>query len=163
MSGKRRAAGPATTKKPQKPKRTPKQKALRVGKWALIVGLVGSLLAGLTFVVLYQAIEVPDPNEDFETQTTFVYYNDGESQLGQFATQNRESIPLEEMPLSIRDAVVAAENQTFWTDKGIDPKGIVRALFSNAAGNARQHRSQALAQNQPSDSPRAGSQCHAYP
>ena len=38
----------------------------------------------------------------------------------------------------MQDAVVAAENQTFWTDKGIDPKGIVRALFSNARGNARQ-------------------------
>lgn len=138
MSGKRRAAGPATTKKPQKPKRTPKQKALRVGKWALILGLVGSLLAALTFVVLYQAIEVPDPNEDFETQTTFVYYNDGESQLGQFATQNRESIPLEEMPQTVQDAVVAAENQSFWTDKGLDPKGILRAAFSNAQGNATQ-------------------------
>ena len=36
----------------------------------------------------------------------------------------------------MQDAVVAAENQTFWTDKGIDPKGILRALFSNARGNA---------------------------
>ena len=38
----------------------------------------------------------------------------------------------------MQDAVVAAENRTFWTDKGIDPKGILRALFSNASGNARQ-------------------------
>jgi membrane peptidoglycan carboxypeptidase len=38
----------------------------------------------------------------------------------------------------MQDAVVAAENQTFWTDKGIDPKGILRALFSNARGNDRQ-------------------------
>ena len=38
----------------------------------------------------------------------------------------------------MKDAVVAAENRTFWTDKGIDPKGILRALFSNASGNARQ-------------------------
>ena len=38
----------------------------------------------------------------------------------------------------MQDAVVAAENQTFWTDKGIDPKGILRAAFSNARGNARQ-------------------------
>ena len=38
----------------------------------------------------------------------------------------------------MQDAVVAAENQTFWTDQGIDPKGILRAAFSNARGNDRQ-------------------------
>ena len=32
----------------------------------------------------------------------------------------------------MQDAVVAAENRTFWTNKGIDPKGILRAAFSNA-------------------------------
>ena len=42
------------------------------------------------------------------------------------------------MPQTLQDAVVAAENQTFWTDKGIDPKGILRAAFSNASGNATQ-------------------------
>ena len=34
--------------------------------------------------------------------------------------------------------MVAAENRTFWTDQGIDPKGILRAAFSNAQGNATQ-------------------------
>ncbi len=137
MSGKRRAAGPPVTKKASAP-RTRKQKLKRVGKWFLIVGLVGTLLAAASFVVLYQAIEVPDPNEDFQTETSFVYYSDGETELGKYATQNRDIITLKEMPQSIQDAVVAAENQSFWTDKGIDPKGILRAAFSNARGNATQ-------------------------
>ena len=38
----------------------------------------------------------------------------------------------------MKDAVVAAENRRFWTDKGIDPKGILRAAFSNARGNSTQ-------------------------
>ena len=42
------------------------------------------------------------------------------------------------MPQNIQDAVVAAEDRTFWTDKGIDPKGIIRAAFSNARGDATQ-------------------------
>jgi membrane peptidoglycan carboxypeptidase len=137
LPGKRRAAGPTVKKKPTPP-RSRKQKLLRVGKWALIVGLVCSLLACGAFVFLYQTVEIPDPNEDFQTQTSFVYYNDGKTELGRYATQNRESISLEEMPQNIQDAVVAAENQSFWTDKGIDPKGIIRAAFSNARGNATQ-------------------------
>ena len=137
MSGKRRAAGPPVTKKAAAP-RTRKQKLKRVGKWLLIVGLVSSLLAAAGFVVLYQAIEIPDPNEDFQTETSFVYFSDGETELGKYATQNRDIISLKEMPQSIQDAVVAAENRTFWTDRGIDPKGILRAAFSNARGNAKQ-------------------------
>ena len=34
--------------------------------------------------------------------------------------------------------MVAAENRTFWTDNGIDPRGILRAAFSNAKGNSTQ-------------------------
>ncbi|MGS7457401.1 transglycosylase domain-containing protein, partial [Mycobacterium tuberculosis] len=39
---------------------------------------------------------------------------------------------------TIKDAVVAAENQTFWTDSGIDFKGIARAVFNNASGGSTQ-------------------------
>ena len=42
------------------------------------------------------------------------------------------------MPQSIKDGVVAAENRTFWTDQGIDPRGILRAAFNNASGNDTQ-------------------------
>ncbi|NHC22468.1 penicillin-binding protein [Nocardioides sp. IC4_145] len=134
---KRRAAGPAVKKAP-KPARTRKQKVWRVARWFLALGLVGALLLGAAFVVLYQTIDIPDPNEDFETQTTFVYFDDGKTELGRFATQNRVSIDLDQMPQELKDAVVAAENDSFWTDSGIDPVGIVRAAFNNASGNDRQ-------------------------
>ena len=34
--------------------------------------------------------------------------------------------------------MIAAENRTFWTDKGLDPKGILRAAFSNATSESTQ-------------------------
>jgi len=145
VSGKRRAAGSAVTKKPTRASsKSPKNgkptasRWRRVGKWLLILGLIGILIAAGSFVFLYQTIDVPEPNEDFETQTSFVYYAGGKEQLGQFATQNRESIPLDEMPDTIKDAVVAAENPSFWSDQGIDPKGIIRAATNNAQGGSTQ-------------------------
>ncbi len=136
MNGKRRAAGPAQKKAP-KPARTRKQKMLRAGKWVGIVGLVCTLLAVGSFVALYQAIDVPAPNEEFQDETTVVSYANGDK-LGTFATQNRDIIRLEEMPETLQNAVVAAENQSFWSDRGIDPKGILRAAFSNASGGSTQ-------------------------
>ncbi len=138
MSGKRRAAGPDAKKSSSKRPRTRKQKVWRVARWFLLVGLVLSVTAVGAFIYVYQTTDIPDPNKDFETQTSFVYYSDGESEVGSYATQNRESITLDEMPDTVQDAVVAAENRSFWTDKGIDPRGIVRAAFSNASGNSTQ-------------------------
>ncbi|WP_344149037.1 transglycosylase domain-containing protein [Nocardioides koreensis] len=103
-----------------------------------MAALAGSLLLAGGLFYLYKTIDIPDPNKDFRTQTSFVYYAGGKTQLGQYATQNRDSIPLKEIPQKMQDAVVAAENQSFWTDKGIDPKGILRAAFSNARGNSKQ-------------------------
>jgi membrane peptidoglycan carboxypeptidase len=137
LNGKRRAAGPAVKKSPKSP-RSRRDLVKSVAKWTLVVGLVGALLVTGAFVYLYKTTDIPDPNTDFQAQTSFIYYADGKSEVGKFATQNRESIPLEEMPQSIQDAVVAAENRSFWTDKGIDPKGILRAAFSNASGNSSQ-------------------------
>ncbi len=137
MSGKRKVADTTARKSPKRPRNT-RARVKRVAKWLLILALVGGLLlaAGLFFV--YKSTDIPDPNKDFETQTSFIYYADGKTELGKFATQNRESIPLKEIPQTLQDAVVAAENRTFWTDKGIDPKGIVRAAFSNVRGNSTQ-------------------------
>jgi membrane peptidoglycan carboxypeptidase len=140
LSGKRRAPSPAEKSSPKTPQTptTTKARLKRVGKWLLVVSLVGALVLAGGLVLLYKTIDIPDPNEDFQTQTSFVYYADGKTSLGQYAEQNRESIPLEEVPQTMQDAVVAAENQSFWSDKGIDPKGILRAAFSNARGNSTQ-------------------------
>jgi membrane peptidoglycan carboxypeptidase len=157
VTAKRRAEGPARTRKPAskskskskgKPKssstskpaapRTAKQRALKVLKWFLIAALAGSLLLIGTFVYLYKTTSIPNPNKDFQTQSSFVYYADGKTQVGQYATQNRQSIPYSEMTADLRNAVVAAEDRTFWTNHGIDPKGIIRAAFNDARGGATQ-------------------------
>jgi membrane peptidoglycan carboxypeptidase len=140
VSAKRRAAGPPQQKSSLSSKRprTRKQKVWRVFRWMLVMALVGLLVVSGGFVYLYQSTAIPDPNKDFETQTSFVYYAGSKSEVGSFATQNRESIPIGEMPDTLQNAVVAAENRSFWSDQGIDPRGIVRAAFSNAKGNATQ-------------------------
>ncbi|UUZ61113.1 transglycosylase domain-containing protein [Nocardioides sp. B-3] len=136
---KRRADGPPVTRRPIKSQKTAGQRARGPAKVLTIFGVVGALIAVGLFFVLYKAISIPEPNEAFKAQTTFVYYSGGKDELGTYYDdQNRQSIPLSEMPATMQDAVVAAENQSFWTDKGLDPKGILRAAFSNARGNAQQ-------------------------
>ncbi|MEQ6900865.1 transglycosylase domain-containing protein [Nocardioides sp. YIM 152588] len=142
--GKRSAGGTAkrsngsSSKKKQSTPKTWKTRLRSVAKWGLIAFLVLSLIGVGVFIYAYRSIDIPSANAEFLTETTHVYYADGETDLGQFAIQRRDAIDYDEMPQSIKDAVVASENRTFWTDKGIDPRGILRAAFSNAKGGSTQ-------------------------
>ncbi len=101
----------------------------------LALGLLGTVAV---VAVGYATTEKPDPNADFQTATTFVYYRNGKSQLGTFAIQNRQPITIDEIPDSMKQAIVAAENRTFWTDKGISLRGMLRAGWVIATGGTVQ-------------------------
>ncbi len=134
----------ATSTHRTKPKSTPRKPGLfrriggdgprwkRVLRWLALLLVLGILGAALLFFVLYRIISIPDANADFQTQTTKVYYSDGKSELGTFAMQDRESIPLDEVPSVMQAAVIAAEDRTFYENQGIDFKGILRAVRDNA-------------------------------
>jgi membrane peptidoglycan carboxypeptidase len=141
----RKAAGGRPTghtkgrgRKQDKPKLTGKERLRKALKYTLIGGLVGALVLVSMFYIAYRATDIPSENSAFQAQTTNVYYAGGKSKIGRFATQNRESIPLADVPKVMQEAVVAAEDRSFWTNRGIDPKGILRAAFSNAKGGATQ-------------------------
>ena len=122
--------------KPPKPRW---QRRLVATLKVLAIGVLVVALLGIGVVaVAYQRTNFPDPNAAFMTNKSNVYYNDGTTVLGSFAEQNRTSIAYSEMPQSVKDAVVAAENRSFWTDKGISPTGIVRSLYEIARGRSLQ-------------------------
>jgi membrane peptidoglycan carboxypeptidase len=116
----------------------PHRRLKAVLKWIAILGVVGFLVLAGVFYFAYQKTTIPDPNRAFQAQASYVYYSGGHERIGRFAEQNRESIPLADIPQSMQDAAIAAEDRTFYTNNGIDPKGIIRAAFSNAQGNATQ-------------------------
>ncbi|MDO5083627.1 penicillin-binding protein [Arachnia propionica] len=96
----------------------------------IVLGLTG---VG-TFFYLYSTTKLPDPNSDFTTNTTFLYYDDGSTQLGSLAVQNRVTLTYAEMPQVVKDAVIAAENSSFFTDPGFSLTGMARGMWSIARG-----------------------------
>ncbi|MFL6247683.1 MAG: PBP1A family penicillin-binding protein [Thermoanaerobaculia bacterium] len=45
--------------------------------------------------------------------------------------ENRSPVTLQQIPQHLQDAVVAAEDSRFWHHPGVDPLGILRAIFVN--------------------------------
>ncbi|WP_162801549.1 penicillin-binding protein [Brachybacterium saurashtrense] len=60
------------------------------------------------------------------------------SLLATFYTENRIMVPLEEISPHMQNAVIAVEDRRFYEHGGVDPKGMLRAFASNAAGGATQ-------------------------
>ncbi|MDD9350166.1 transglycosylase domain-containing protein, partial [Mumia sp.] len=104
----------------------------RIVKWALITGVILFVLAIAGLYFAYRSVAIPSANAEFLTQTTKVYYSDGKHKIGDFQTQNRTSIDFEDMPETIKSAVIAAEDRSFYSNQGLDFKGIARALRNNA-------------------------------
>jgi membrane peptidoglycan carboxypeptidase len=99
------------------------------------LGVIG---AAATFFIGYQTTDIPDPNKAFATNTTTLTYADQRIPLGSFYEQNRRSVPLAQIPKHVQDAVIAAEDRTFWTNPGISPSGMARAAYNIARGRQLQ-------------------------
>ena len=129
--------GPAKGGKANKGKKK-RSLGARIGRGILFTFL-GLIIAGLgTFLVAYAALTVPQADQVALAQTTTVYYADGTTEMGRMSQVNRKIIDASTLPDYVAHAVVASEDRTFYTNSGVDLKGIGRALLNNIRGGARQ-------------------------
>ncbi|WP_228976219.1 transglycosylase domain-containing protein [Streptomyces sp. DH12] len=111
-----------------------------VPSWKLVSGLCIGLLASLTgaATLAYAMVELPDPDKAATAQNNVYYWADDTQMAATGGEVNRQIIGYGDIPKAMQDAVVSAENKTFWTDSGVDPMGIGRALFNMATGGETQ-------------------------
>ena len=120
-------------------------------------GIVGALLVavGIYLVVLMADLRAQadtyDLNELEKMESASVIVDRNEKIFGQIYVENRQTIPYDQLPRDLVNAVVAIEDTKFYQHSGYDFFGIVRAAFKNfTAGHVRQGAStitQQLARN----------------
>ncbi|MGW7006417.1 transglycosylase domain-containing protein [Streptomyces sp. NPDC054933] len=101
----------------------------------LVLGPLSLLAAAC--VVVYLNVRIPNPDQDVTRQATVVTYADG-SVMGTVGVTSRRDVPLAQVPLSVRHAVLAAEDRDFYNESGVSPQGIARALIADVEGKALQ-------------------------
>ncbi|MGZ8761957.1 MAG: transglycosylase domain-containing protein, partial [Acidimicrobiia bacterium] len=71
-------------------------------------------------------------------ERTIVYASDG-TEIGKLGRQDRETAKLGEVPQSLIEAVIVTEDESFYTNPGVDLEATVRALAANlGSGDIRQ-------------------------
>jgi len=96
---------------------------------ALVV--VAILGVGVYVAVLQAKLPRVDRLADYRPPVVSQVYGDDGTLVGEFYLERRIVVPVNRMPRKLIQAFVAAEDANFYSHKGIDYLGIVRAAFKN--------------------------------
>lgn len=114
---------------------------------ALAIGIYGFLFVN----EFRQKAKEFDLTELKKMESASLIYGRQNTLLGRIFIQNRDTVALDELPVHVRQTIVAAEDARFYEHHGVDYFGIVRAMIKNyKAGRTREGAStltQQLARN----------------
>jgi membrane peptidoglycan carboxypeptidase len=109
---------------------------LRILRRALLGSAAGVVLGlVLAFAVGYLLFSVPSPDDAVNNQLAVVSFTDG-TQLTRLVPEegNRIKVAIEQVPPHVRQAVLAAEDRSFYSNPGFDLTGILRAVWNQLRG-----------------------------
>jgi len=90
-------------------------------------------LLGISGYVFYLMAKLPtvDRLADYKPPIVSQVFGDDGSLVGEFYLERRIVVPINKMPRKLIQAFVSAEDSNFYSHKGIDYLGILRAAFKN--------------------------------
>ncbi|MER7511504.1 transglycosylase domain-containing protein [Streptomyces lavendulae] len=132
-----RKPAPAAPGAPGGRRRTGWRRALPT--WRMLLGglLLLALLVGGVLVAGYLLVHIPPANAAATAQSNVYLYSDG-SQIARDGEVNRVNVPLSQVPRSVQEAVLAAEDRDFYSERAVDPKAMLRAAWNTATGKGTQ-------------------------
>ncbi len=126
--------GPADKNDPKARKKRRRRRNILISAFAVFI-----MLAGIGVVIgTYYVDGIPTPDKLTLPEATTVYYSDGKTVMARLGTENRTIVDPKDMNDAVKNAIVAAEDNTFWTNKGVDFTGVLRAAWNNFTGGATQ-------------------------
>ncbi len=90
----------------------------------------------ITFGLAYLIVDVPKPGDISTNQVSTILASDG-SEIAKIVPPegNRVDVDISQVPVHVRNAVLAAEDRDFYTNPGFSVSGFARALQNNLFGN----------------------------
>jgi membrane peptidoglycan carboxypeptidase len=108
-----------------------RRRATKIAIWG------GFFIVFLAFIgvcaIVYSAVRIPLPANVALPQQTVVTYSNGQ-RMDTIGSVNRTDVPLSDVPVGVRQAVLAAEDRNFYSEAGVSIRGIGRALVADVTG-----------------------------
>ncbi|ULN44618.1 penicillin-binding protein [Mycolicibacterium crocinum] len=100
-----------------------------------LAAVVLIVLPLITFGMAYMIVKVPQPGDLRTNQVSTILASDG-SELAKIVPPegNRVDVNIDQVPVQVRNAVMAAEDRDFYSNPGFSFSGFARALKNNLFG-----------------------------
>ncbi|WP_148253319.1 penicillin-binding protein 1A [Aidingimonas lacisalsi] len=110
-------------------------KKLIVSAAWLALSLGAASLLVVVGAALYFAPGLPDVRQlqNFELQTPLRIFTRDDKLIGEYGSERRIPVEFDEIPEGVINALLAAEDSSYFDHPGVDPKGLARAAFELAA------------------------------
>jgi len=139
--GRRGSSRVAFWRRRRGPRTKPRVRKLRL--LLILIGLGALAVVSTVFgMMMAVASDLPqiENRQVYSTASANSYlYDDRWHLIGQFAPPNHEAIDgFQQISPWMRRAIVSVEDRRFWTDPGVDLRGIARAVLADVTGGSRQ-------------------------
>ncbi len=95
------------------------------------IGAVFAAVGVLTIALLYPGIPNVDALRDYRPKVPLRVYTADNQLIGEFGAERRDVLVLADVPMAMRKAILAAEDDHFYSHGGIDWMGVFRAMLAN--------------------------------
>lgn len=103
------------------------------------LGLVAAAIAGLTAALVYPSLPSLEVLTDYRPKVPLRVYSEDGALLGEFGEERRAVVRVQDTPLILRQAILAAEDERFYQHGGVDTLGVLRAALANiVSGGAKE-------------------------
>ncbi len=101
------------------------------------LSLVAVGIVALTIVLLYPSLPSVEVLTDYRPKIPLrVYTADGDL-IGEFGEEKRAVVAIKDVPEMLKQAILAAEDERFYSHSGVDYWGVGRAILSNLSTRAK--------------------------
>ena len=108
-----------------------------LGHFNILIKAVITVILSLFFIAFsalwYFSSGLPDYKklESYEPPVSSRVYANNGTLIAEYAIEKRLFIPYDSIPATVINSFLSAEDKNFFNHPGIDPKGIIRAVFNN--------------------------------
>ena len=132
----RRRLAPKAASKPPPKKRRRASNVLRALVGFFIIVFVMIIGIGCGFLTASMNTKDNLVEDIRPPASSHIYDINGNEIANVHAAENREPVKLAQIPQNLQNAFVAVEDNRFYEHMGVDPRGILRAAYSNLTGRA---------------------------
>ena len=92
------------------------------------------VILSLFVLIVYFSLQLPDDSnlKSYKPDVMTRIHDSNGQLVKEFSREYRIFVPIENIPVSLKNAFISAEDKNFYNHIGIDPTGILRAIIRNS-------------------------------